>query len=94
MQSRNIKKDVSGFIAPKEKEKKELKTLEESKVKPSETEKVGEFPEPPPSRPEQQYFGLSYPLLVKALERVETGDVLKNVQIRDKFKRIHIDLQR
>ena len=82
----NIKKDVSGFIAPKEKEKKELKTLEESKVKPSETEKVGEFPEPPPSRPEQQYFGLSYPLLVKALERVETGDVLKNVQIRDKFK--------
>ena len=82
----NIKKDLSGFISPKEKEKKELKTLEESKVKPLETEKVEGFPEPPPSRPEQQYYGVNYSTLIQALERVETGDVSKNVQIRDKFK--------
>jgi hypothetical protein len=40
-------------------------------------------PMPPPSR---KFFGISYPILVQALERVETGDVNLDVQMRNKYR--------
>ena len=40
-------------------------------------------PMPPPSR---KFFGISYPLLVQALERVETGDVKTSTQMRKKYQ--------
>tara|TARA_A100001515_G_scaffold7387_1_gene6241 strand:- start:329 stop:3547 length:3219 start_codon:yes stop_codon:yes gene_type:complete len=70
---------IKGFLSPKE-EPKPVKEQEKQDLKKEE-----KFPEAPPPK-DLRFFGEKYPLLVQALERVETGDVSKDVQTTEKFK--------
>jgi len=72
------KKSYEAFKKRKEKEAFKKRKEKEAFIEKKEKEK----PILPVSR---QFFGINYLTLIKALERVETGDVNTNIQMRNKY---------